>query len=117
MLAQFERASTQRADELSARTDGASGEEGETPSEPGLAGAIAAAEGAIAAYRQAAGLLSTEDDRAIAITDLVAVAAELAAVRALDGADPVPFPFVTGASEPPLVAPDDTAADEEDSES
>jgi hypothetical protein len=118
-LESFQRTSRARAEELRtlAADAGAEPAGGETPSEPGLAGAIAAAESAIAAYRDATGLLSTEDDRATAIANLAAVAAELAAVRALDGADPVPFAFVTGGDVPPLVAPDETATEEEDSES
>jgi hypothetical protein len=116
-LEAFARASQLRGDDLESRTDGAEDGDADAPTEQGLAGAIAAAEGAIAAYRDNAGLLSSADDRSTSMLDLVAVAAELAAVRELDGADPVPFPFVTGQDEPPLVAPDNTATEEEDSES
>jgi hypothetical protein len=110
---QFERNSRLRAEDLQTRADGAA-EEGEAPTETGLAGAIAAAEAAIAAYRDAAGLLSEEEDRALAIGFVVPVAAELAAVREFDGADPVPYAFVTGGSEPPFVAPDETATEDDE---
>jgi len=109
----FERASSARAEELQTRADGA-GDQGEPGSEPGLAGATAAAEAAVAAYRDAAGLLSDEEDRATAIAFIAQVAAELAGVRELDGSDPVPFAFVTGGPEPPFVAPGETATEDDE---
>lgn len=80
----------------------------------GLTGAIAAGGLAIAAYREAAGLLSTPELRRTAAAGLAAVAAEQAALRASGGDEPlVPEPFVTGSNEKPLTAPDDTDTEEE----
>jgi hypothetical protein len=70
----------------------------------GLGPSEAAANAAIAAYRQCAGLLPEAADRATTMGFLAQVAAELAAIRGLFGADQVPEAFVTGGSEPPFVA-------------
>jgi hypothetical protein len=58
----------------------------------------------IAAYRAAAGPLSTVELRRKMIEFLAAVAAEQAAVAELDGADPAPRAFVTGGDAEPNVA-------------
>lgn len=117
-LRQFERASEARASAVRALDpEVAETEEAEAPAEAGLTGAVAAAEGAVAAYREVAGSLSTDDGRSLGMKSIVAVAAELAALRELDGADPAPTAFVTGGSEPPFVAPDSSATDEEDADS
>ncbi len=68
---------------------------------------VTGAEEAIAAYRQIARLASTEELRTAGTRFLAQVAAELAAVLELEGEDPVPYPFVTGLTEPPLNFPDD----------
>jgi hypothetical protein len=71
------------------------------------------ASGAIAAYRDGAGLLSTEEARAVAIRQLAAVAAELAVLRSFNGEDPAPLAFVTGSDTEPFVpesASDDSAS-------
>ncbi len=72
---------------------------------------IDAENAAIAAYREAAGPLSTSELRGTAIAFAAAVAAELAVMQGFAGADQVPGPFVTGGEQEPYVAADDTAAD------
>ena len=62
------------------------------------------ANAAIAAYRDAAGPLSTAELRRTMIEFLAAVAAERAALAELDGADPAPQAFVTGGAEKPNLA-------------
>ncbi len=104
------------------RTDafgGATAQAGDTPPPDGgpdspeaLDGAIHAANAAIAAHRQAAGLLDTTEDRAQASSFLVACAAELAAVNGFAGKDEVPFAFVTGGPEKPYESTDSPAGSE-----
>ena len=67
----------------------------------------------IAAYRAAAGPLSTEELRGTAIAFLAAVAAELSVMSEFAGEDPAPRPFVTGLEAEPYVAADEESADEE----
>ena len=88
---------------------------------PSLDGVKTAAEDAIAAYREAAALLSTEELRATALEQIAPVAAELAAVRSVLGEDPSPFAFVTGLDEKPFEAvesdSEETTSDETDTTS
>lgn len=67
-----------------------------------------AASAAIAAYREAAGISSATEARAITAAYLAAVASELATIRGLAGGDQSPEPFVTGFASKPLVAAEDT---------
>ena len=70
----------------------------------------------IAAYRAAAGPLSTEELRGTAIAFLAAVAAELSVMSEFAAEDPAPRPFVTGLEAEPYVAADEDSADEETTE-
>jgi hypothetical protein len=109
-IAAFRDASSGRQDELQrlgAKTSGApSDTEGNTVASADTAAAIAAASTAIAAYREAAGLLSTTELRAPAIEFLTQVAAEQATLRGLAGDDQSPVAFVTGGKQKPYVASD-----------
>jgi hypothetical protein len=99
---EFARASAARVRELTRLIEAAGG----TPPEAATARAVPPLElasGAIAAYRDGAGLLSTEEARAVAIRHLAAVAAELAVLRELSGEDPAPVAFVTGTDTEPFV--------------
>jgi hypothetical protein len=73
-------------------------------------GQIGAADNAIAAYREGVRFFSKTELRATAIQFLTQVAGEQAALRALQDEDPSPRPFVTGESEEPYVASDDTTS-------
>lgn len=108
-LQQFATAAGKRADELGAGTEQA----GDTPPADGgpdspeaLDGAVRAANAAIVAHREAAGLLDTPEGRALASSSLVACAAELAAVDHFVGTEQAPSPFVTGATAAPYEAAD-----------
>ncbi len=70
----------------------------------GLESVEPAANAAIAAYREAARLLSTTEGRSTTMGFLAQVAAELAAIRGLFGADQAPEAFVTGGTEKPFEA-------------
>jgi hypothetical protein len=111
-LQEFARASAARARELTRLIEAAGG----TPPEVATVRAVPPLElasGAIAAYRDGAGLLSTEEARAVAIRQLAAVAAELAVLRSFNGEDPAPLAFVTGSDTEPFVpesASDDSAS-------
>lgn len=102
--AEIAKASRARLDELRSLTEGsgaaaAASSQGSNVSDQAMA--------AIAAYRAGARLLSTTDLRATAAQLLAQVAAELAALRELDGESPaVPYAFVTGLPEPPLATTD-----------
>ena len=73
-----------------------------------LDGAVRAANAAIVAHREAAGLLDTPEGRALASSSLVACAAELAAVDHFAGKEQAPSPFVTGATATPYEAANDS---------
>ncbi len=102
LLGTYRDASNARIDELTTLTEDAGGET--TGSASAADGVPGAAEGAIAAYRAAAGPLSTPELRATAISFLVAVAAELATLVELEGGDAAPEAFVTGGAETPYEA-------------
>ena len=111
-LEQFATAAGKRADEFG----GGTAQAGDTPPADGgpdspeaLDGAIRAANAAIAAHREAAGLLDTSEGRALASSSLVACAAELAAVDHFAGKEQAPSPFVTGSTEAPYEAADDSS--------
>ena len=99
----YRAASDTRAEELSslAADAGAEPADGESGGSD-VAAAIAAADGAVGAYREASGLLSSTELRTTATADLAEVAAELAGLRLIVGDDPVPTAFVTGGAERPL---------------
>jgi hypothetical protein len=107
-LTAFGAASSKRSEELSRLVDDAGGE----PAEPS-GDAIAAANATIAAYRAAAGPLSTAQLRGTAIAFLAAVAAELSVLLGFIGEDRVPRAFVTGAEAEPYLAADEDSADEQ----
>jgi hypothetical protein len=69
-----------------------------------------AANAAIAAYREAAGISSATEARATTAAYLAAVASELATVRGFAGTDQSPEPFVTGLAAKPLVTTDATTS-------
>lgn len=71
-------------------------------SEPGEHAALDAANTAIAAYRTGAGQLSSEERRSVAAAFLAQVAAEVATLSGLAGADQAPEPFVTGLGTKPF---------------
>ncbi|MET0731180.1 MAG: hypothetical protein ABWZ03_08320, partial [Solirubrobacterales bacterium] len=108
----FIAASRRRAEELTTLLEQAGGQptKAATP-EPGSEREQANA--TIAAYRAAAGPLSTEELRGTAIAFLAAVAAELSVMSEFAGEDPAPRPFVTGLEAEPYVAADEDSADEE----
>ncbi len=108
----FIAASRRRAEELTTLLEQAGGQptKAATP-EPGTEREQANA--TIAAYRAAAGPLSTEELRGTAIAFLAAVAAELSVMSEFAGEDPAPRPFVTGLEAEPYVAADEDSADEE----
>lgn len=94
-------ASQARVEELRGLTEAA--DEGTAPAADGsLAGLVEPLDAAIAAYRPAAGQLSTTELRSTAIGFLTQAAAELAGARTLLGTDPSPSPFVTGESAKPF---------------
>ena len=64
--------------------------------------ALDAANTAIAAYRTGAGQLSSEERRSVAAAFLAQVAAEVASLSGLAGADQAPEPFVTGLGTKPF---------------
>lgn len=110
-LQQFATAAGKRADELG----GGTAQAGNTPPVDGgpdspeaLDGAVRAANAAIVAHREAAGLLDTPEGRALATSSLVACAAELAAVDHFAGKEQAPSPFVTGATATPYEAANDS---------
>lgn len=107
VLEAFRAASAKRAEELTRLAAGASG--ASPPAATGGAGdQIEAAEAAIAAYRAAAGPLSTGQLRGTAIAFLAAVAAELSVLLGFAGEDRAPRAFVTGLPAAPYVAADDS---------
>lgn len=71
-------------------------------SEAGEHAALDAANTAIAAYRTGAGQLSSEERRSVAAAFLAQVAAEVATLSGLAGADQAPEPFVTGLGTKPF---------------
>jgi hypothetical protein len=109
-LARFTAAATKRA-ALAGGEDGGNASPGPGPdggpdSSEALAGAAHAATAAIAAHREAAGLLDTVEGRALATSSLAACAAELAVVSGFAGSRPAPYAFVTGDSQAPLQSTD-----------
>ena len=99
----FGTASEQRAAQLERLLEQAGGQSADAQGS-GSSDPDEQANAAISAYRDAAGPLSTVELRREMIEFLAAVAAEQAALAELDGADPVPQPFVTGGAEEPNVA-------------
>ena len=105
VAAEIAKASAARLDKLEPAADDAGAEA--TGTDPGATDLAGAASAAIAAYRQGARLLSSTELRTTATQFLAQAAGELAAVRDLEGEDPVPYAFVTGLDEAPLEYPDD----------
>lgn len=103
-LQQFRDASSARLDELDKL--GATAADA-ADSEVTVDAAIAAADPAIAAYREGAGFLSSTDMRATVTAFLAQISSEQATLRGLLGDDQSPRPFVTGLKEDPYVATDD----------
>lgn len=97
-------ASADRSAELEGLVEEVGGSAGDAPGveTSGVEGAVAAANLAIAAYREAAGLLSTAELRRTATSSLAQVAGEQETLRILGGEEPAPQAFVTGFDEPPL---------------
>ncbi len=96
-------ASTARAGELRSLAGDAGGDPTDGDSAGTDAGAaIDAANAAIVAYREAAGVLSSTELRQTATVDLSEVAGELAGLSLIAGEDPVPSAFVTGQASEPL---------------
>jgi hypothetical protein len=108
----FVAASRRRAEELSGLLTEAGGEPTEAAS-PAPGTELEQANATIAAYRAAAGPLSTEELRGTAIAFLAAVAAELSVMSGFAGDDEAPRAFVTGGEAQPHVAADEDSADEE----
>ena len=109
-------ASKARAEKLRTLGEGASGGQGSSEGDT-MADLARASADAIAAYRPAAGQLSTADLRTTAITYLAQSAAELAGMRGLLGEDPAPQPFVTGGAEKPFAEPTTTTTNTTTTES
>ncbi|HEY8001747.1 MAG: hypothetical protein ACHQJ5_09435 [Vicinamibacteria bacterium] len=112
-LEDFAAAAAKRAGEFG----GGSAQAGETPPADGgpdspeaLDGAIRAANKAIAAHREAAGLLDAVDGRTLASSSMIACAAELAAVSHFAGKPEAPLAFVTGGTEAPFESATETEA-------
>ena len=103
VTANIAEASSRRAEELQtlAEDAGAPAAEGGGSTTRSVSQAL---DDALAAHREAAGLLSTEELRADAMGFMVEAAAEQAALSLSAGEDPVPYAFVTGLSEQPLEA-------------
>jgi hypothetical protein len=97
-------ASNARAEKLRTLGEGTSGGQASAAGDT-LADLARASADAVAAYRPAAGQLSTPQLRTTAITYMARSAAELAGLRGLLGEDPAPQPFVTGGAEKPFVEP------------
>ena len=97
-------ASSERQQELGRLGAGGTPGGGSSATGTGLEATETAANAAIAAYRQCAGLLPSAEDRATTMGFLAQVAAELAAIRGLFGEDQAPEAFVTGGEEPPFQA-------------
>jgi hypothetical protein len=106
---QFRDASSSRLDELN--RVGATTPKASLDVDASTSAAIAAADPAIAAYRNVVRFGSTTELRSTAITFLTQVSAEQATLRGLGGEDQSPQPFVTGLKAKPYVATDDTADD------
>jgi hypothetical protein len=105
----FAASSKRRASDLESLLGDAGGS-AEDAASTGTAVPIDAANAAIAAYREAAGPLSTEKLRGTAIAYAASVAAEVAVLSELAGDDPAPRAFVTGLAEEPYVAAEDGSA-------
>jgi hypothetical protein len=112
-LEDFAAAAAKRAGEFG----GGSAQAGETPTPDGgpdspeaLDGAIRAANSAIAAHREAAGLLDAVDGRTLASSSMIACAAELAAVNHFAGKPEAPLAFVTGGNQAPYEAAAETTS-------
>ncbi len=95
-------ASTARAERLRGLDEQAAAVEDSTAAGGSLADLTKPLDAAIAAYRPAAGELSTAELRSTAIAFLVESAAELAAARGMLGENPAPGPFVTGEAAKPF---------------
>jgi hypothetical protein len=108
----FIAASRKRAEQLTGLLEEAGGQPAEAPS-PAPGTELEQADATIAAYRAAAGPLSTAQLRGTAIAFLAAVAAELSVLSGFIGEDRVPRAFVTGAEAEPYLAADEDSADEQ----
>ena len=110
LIVAIQAASKRRAEKLRSLDDQAAAD-AEQPA--GAGGSLADLAGllneAIAAYRPAAGELSTTDLRSTAIEFLAQTAAELAGARGLLGEDPAPVAFTTGEAAKPF---EDTEGDD-----
>jgi hypothetical protein len=107
----FVAASRRRAEELAGLLEDAGGEATEPPS-PAPGSELEQANATIAAYRAAAGPLSTEELRRTMISFLAAVAAELSTLSEFAGEDPAPRAFVTGGAAEPYVADDEDSTED-----
>ncbi|MDX6583354.1 MAG: hypothetical protein QOI10_2538 [Solirubrobacterales bacterium] len=110
-LERFAAAAGKRANQVRRGSDTNTTPPGQAPdggpdSPEALAGAVHAANVAISAHREAAGLLDTVEGRALASSSLAACAAELAAVDLLAGDPASPNAFVTGGPEKPYESTD-----------
>ncbi len=88
-------------------------EEGEAPAAGDV---IEASNAAIAAYRELAGIGSSTEVRAAGTQGVAEIAAVLAALNLDQGSDAAPSAFVTGGSEPPYEAEDETTSTTEEGE-
>jgi hypothetical protein len=106
---QFRDASSSRLDELNKL--GAKGVSAPADSGAVPADAVAAANAAIAAYRNVVRFGSTTELRSTAIKSGTQVSSEQATLRGLSGENQSPEPFVTGLQAKPYVASDDSTDD------
>lgn len=115
-LTRFASAAKTRADELAAPggidVQQAPPPDGGPDGPEALSAAIVLANAAIAAHRQAAGLLDEVESRGLATSSLAACAAELAAVSGFAGEPEAPSAFVTGGQEDPYEAATDSTEEE-----
>jgi hypothetical protein len=117
-LTRFSRASEQRLGELTAMLErqGGSAQEAGAAAPAQAESAIEAAklelEQALSAYREAAALLSVEEQRRTVLSFMADDAAELAVVGDVLGDREAPDPFVTGGDGRPLVTSEPVEEDE-----
>ena len=113
-LETFARAASDRAEALRQLAPDATAEppggavDGGPDGPEALSATIVLANAAIAAHRLGAGTSPTTETRAVAASQLVACAAELAVVSGFAGEPEVPRAFVTGGEEEPYEAADGT---------
>jgi hypothetical protein len=117
-LRQFAAASERRVEELTTLLEEQGGTADDVADNPpnDAESAVEAAtldlQDALAAYREAAGLLSEEAHRRTALGYMAEDAAELTLLQDVLGEPEAPQPFVTGGEERPLVAPGPIEEDE-----